>query len=258
MPGRSGTPGAAPAGPAAPEVTMRSQLTITVVATDYGRHPAVLGLNPTFEPDARTIKLTLTIDWRPHDAAAALNHVEGELLAASPSFRMHQCRGPHQYRVFLEAQRRPAAVPEAALALAHLIEHVMIDAIAFVTGAPRISGVTGARADADDTFDVFVECPSRAVAHLAGRVGTAWIESLVTGRPVNGQPLDTLHVARLLYAYRPAAVDAGLTARTLGHDRDRAQRTLAGLRASGFAEELPATLNFSGYPLYRFADTTSR
>lgn len=233
---------------------------IDVVATDFGTFPTVARLNPMVHEGNTLLKLTIHVDWQPGDAAQRLRDVEHQLTAAAPSLGLHQCRGPHRYRLFQDGQgaardatrNAPADEPfEPGLALAHLFEHVIIDAVAYVTEAPRVSGLTGERGDVQLTFDVFVECPDRVVAEVATNLSRAWVELVLGGESLDGHIRRTLDVARRLYRQRPAAVDAGSTARQLGYPKELVEEAFVTLVHAGFAREDLAALNLSGGRLFR-------
>ncbi len=226
---------------------------IEVVATDFGVFPQVVPLNPMLAADGTLLKLTVHVNWHPPgDAAERLRAAEERLAAAAPSLGLHQCRGPHQYRLFQEGRAATdGAAFEPALALAHLFEHVIIDAVAYVTEAPRVSGLTGERGDVRLTFDVFVECPDRVVAEVTTRLCRSWVEEVLSGASLDGGVRRTLDLARRLYRQRPAAVDAAATARTLGVAVEDAEDGLLGLVHAGFAREEPTTLNLSGGRRFR-------
>lgn len=233
---------------------------IEVLGSDFGVYPAIAGLNPMLDAEATLLKLTVRVGWQPGDAADRLRELEHRLAAASPSLGLHQCRGPHQYRLFQESSASAAGSLEGTaderpfepgLALAHLFEHVIIDAVAYVTEAPRVSGLTGERGDVQLTFDVFVECPDRVVADVIPRLSRAWLEEVLDGETLNGAIRHTLELARRLYQQRPSAVDAGAVARAVGLPPDEAESILVALVHAGFAREEMTALNLSGGRRFR-------
>ena len=235
---------------------MREDVQIRILGAAVGRFPQVLSLNPAFRPELNRLKLTLDIDSRLADPQTTLLDVEEELLLVCPSLQWHQCRGPHEYRLF-ESQAAARAAPpiEANLALAHLIEHVMIDTIAFVTDAESVSGITGAHTNSDYRFDIFVECPDESVLALAGYVGITWIASLLRGEGVNEVSHAALALARFLYWHQPRAVSVRCAAQHLQSAPEEILRAFSWLRAIGWAHEVPHTINFSG--LSAFTHITS-
>jgi hypothetical protein len=181
---------------------------LTVLSETYGRFPEVLPLNPDIAPDSRLLKTRLEIAWRAGDAVERLRSLEERLELVSPSFRRHGCGGDAPYRLF--AARRPLeAVPpagrppvEPALALAHLIEHVMIDTVSYVTQAASIAGVTGALFDPPGQYDVFVESPDGEVALLARRLSCEWVEAALVGEDLDAELAASREEARELFRRR--------------------------------------------------------
>lgn len=140
---------------------------------------------------------------------------------------------------------------EPGLALAHLIEHVMIDAVAFVTGLERVSGVTGAHQDSERRFDVYVECPDYPVCLLARYVGIAWVLTLLRRGSLDPAGARTLPVARLVYNLRPRSLDPGRAAGEVGIVEAAALEILERLEVAGFVRRAAYTVNLSGTPHFR-------
>jgi hypothetical protein len=226
-----------------------------VLALDVARRPEALPLNPMFRDGTRSLKLVVDIAWYPRDPGPAVADLERGLANLAPSLRNHQCRGEAAYEAFpTDTRPAPDGSWEPALALAHLIEHVMIDAVVFVTGAPCVSGVTGAHRGRRRRFDVIVECPSLPVARLASAVALHWVHVLTRHGSPDGLGRPVLELARWLYRVHPSPADA--TDAALGVDadaRDTAER-LAWLRDVGYARTVDWTVNFSGLVQYAVDD----
>jgi hypothetical protein len=222
-----------------------------VLALDVARRPEALPLNPMFRDGARSLKLVVDIAWYPREPGPAVTALEHALAHLAPSLRNHQCRGEAAYEAF-PADTRPAPDGswEPALALAHLIEHVMIDAIVFVTGAPRVSGVTGAHRGRKRRFDVIVECPSLPLAHLATAVALHWVHVLTRHGSPDGLGRPVLELARWLYRVHPSPADATDAARRLDADVEGTAARLDWLLDVGFARRVDWTINFSGLVQY--------
>ncbi len=230
---------------------------IRLLADDYGQYPGILPLNPSLRPGAPALRARLEIDWDPRDPYRPIAALEAGLLLLLPSLKLHECRGPAQYHVrrfSVEGEARPTGARadiEAAMVLAHLIEHAMIDAVAFITRERIVSGVTGALRDSSNQFDVFVECPDRRVASLAARLAISWVRTLVGGGRPRRSARPTLELARTLWRARPHALALPRVARDTGRSTEEARDILDELEALRFACREPSTLNFSGIERYR-------
>lgn len=204
-----------------------------------------------------TLRLTLDIEWDPPDPARALSNLESDL-------RDHHCRGPVQYHVHGASRSWTPKVRgrwlgvEPSLALAHLIEHVMIDAVAFVTGLERVSGVTGAHQNSERRFDVYVESPDYPVGLLARYVGIAWVLTLLQRGSLDSAGARTLPVARLIYNLRPNSLDPSRAAEEVGMDEADALEVLERLEAAGFTRRYEYAVNLSGTPYFRVLSDGAR
>ncbi|MFQ5717923.1 MAG: hypothetical protein ACE5IK_00100 [Acidobacteriota bacterium] len=229
------------------------RVVIHVHGAELDAHHEALSLNASFHEDVPLLKLQLTIDWEPTVPSHAIHGLEEQLAHVSPSLTRHQCRGQEEYRVRSAGTHTEsrAATVEPALALAHLVEHVMIDVVAFITGARTVSGATGAPSDSTRPLDVFVECPDAAVGQLATHLALHWAVSLIDGESIDGTGRSALRLARRLYRHRPHPVSFCDATRQTHGDPARIGRALGWLEESGFACRVNYTLNFSGAPYYR-------
>jgi hypothetical protein len=221
---------------------------IRVLSCRFGPHPESQPLNPRFRPDSSRLQLALDIEWEPRDAVAALARLEQELAAVCPSLAAHDCGGTGAYRI-LRAREATAGAPdfEAPLALAHLLEHVLIDAVAAVSGEPRVSGATGARRDAARRFDLFVECPDAALVPPLVRLALAWLAAGLDGGGLDGAGGPVLDVLRRLYRQPTHSLAVGEL--TPGAGSDRVAAALAWLEAQGLVQRRGGRVRLHAAPL---------
>lgn len=229
---------------------------ISVQSSHFGSHPEAFLLNASFRQDTPILKLCVEINWEPEEPAAAVAALEGRFVEFCPSLREHQCRGQEEYRILGSGNGRgghdPAGEPpiEAGLALAHLYEHVMIDAIAFITDTPIVSGATGALKASHKRFDIFVESPDALAARLSVGLATSWVGALLAGGTLNGNGRMALELIRHFYRTQPGALDAGEIARALGRGRVEVGDGLNWLEREGLTRRVSYTMNLSGLAYY--------
>jgi hypothetical protein len=211
--------------------------------------------------DHWTLRVELEIQWEPEEPVRALSSLEASLLTVLPGLNAHRCGGPPEYHVRTFAARRrdgsAGPVVEPALALAHIIEHVMIDAIAFVTTASSVSGVTGARRGSNRRFDVFVECRDPAVGALARHVGVTWTTAILRDGSMDPSRVRILAAARTLYRRGARVFEADRVADEMGLRGSEASGVIEELEKAGFAARLAFTMNFSGQRYYGMADAVA-
>lgn len=253
-------------------MTCRPQ--VQIVETEYGPLRLAASLNRRIDGGRPLLRATLDIHWHDPGAASALTQIEAALARFSPSFRHHECRGPLAYRVFVQdcppsslgtetdpgaSARRETTVDtrpqpfDAGLALAHLIEHAVIDFESAITGETRISGVTGARRKPPGRFDLMVECPDPAVGRLSLALAVLSLTSAAEARPPGGREHDLLATARSAHHHPGCVFTPPGVARAFDWPLARADVALSSLRDLGYLAPLAYTINFSGVPCYRVA-----
>ena len=225
---------------------------IDIEACDFGRFPVASTLNARIPAGAPLLRATLAVRWDDADASASLQGLEASLLGLSPSFRRHQCRGPSAYHVF-GGNGRPRAPAdfEPGLALAHLLEHVVIDFECAVTDAPRCSGVTGALRARPGWYHMFVECPEKGVGRLCLALARRTLDGILAGVEVGASERQAIASARLAYRDPDKPLTPPAVARRLACLEAEAGRALDLLSGLGYLREVPYSVNFSGVPTYR-------
>ena len=219
---------------------MKRRSRIRIASSEVGLFPESLTLNRRFRPDVQRIKLAVEIEWEPFGRSKALGRLEESLVALSPTLRQHECFGQSGYRILrgLDGRRREADVEvtgiELPLAVAHLLEHLMIDMVATLTGESLISGATGARWDSRQRFDIFVECPDVAVAPLVVRLSVSWMKAMLAGRELDGTGRPALELAQQIYAGAGRGFDPTAWARRQRRDPHRVASALRWLQRNGF------------------------
>ena len=239
--------------------------TITITDIQHGTFQAAPSLNPRFSPDRPILLASLEISWSPREPRKAVADLEANLLAFSPEFQRHQCRGMEAYHVFArkpagrEAQA-PVQVPgcrgrsqpyEAGLALAHLLEHAVIDFQCEVTGESSCSGITGAHRSDPRRFDLLVECSRFATGRCCLALALDWVQDAIRGCPMGTHEREVLAALRWLHHSAPPAIFSTSLAGALGWSEQRAEVALAALQEAGYLRIVPYAVNLSGLAEYR-------
>ena len=240
---------------------MSNEPSIQIERIHYGPFPEAPRLNPKLSPELPLLLATLVIAWEPDDAPQAIARLEESLIAFSPRFRSHECRGADRYHVFRhggsgEAKRDGNSGHRGAsahrngysgpLALAHLLEHALIDFQCSITGLKRCSGATAQRADADNRFDVMVECPDPRAGRCCLGLAIAWLQMALAGRPPGLEEREILDVAGIAYQDGDRKITSATASRRLRVPADNAERALQALAEVGYLTEVPWAMNLSG------------
>jgi hypothetical protein len=140
---------------------------------------------------------------------------------------------------------------DAGLALAHLLEHALIDFLCEVTGEMPCSGITGAHRSAPYRYDLLVECRELEVGCCCLALALSWIQGLCRGHPMGSADREVLSILRWIHRRNTPMVFASRVARVLGWREDRVARALAALQETGYLETMNYAMNLSGMPVYR-------
>ncbi len=219
---------------------MKRRSRIRIAGQEVGLFPQSLVLNPRFRPDVQRIKLDVEIDWEPVEGNRGLSALEKSLVEISPNLRQHDCYGQSAYRILRELEGvhnrsdSETAQIEVPLAIAHLLEHLMIDTVATLTGEPLVSGATGARWDSRQRFDIFVECPHVAIAPLVVRLSVSRMQAVMAGRQLDGAGPATLELAHGIYARAGRGLNPTTWARRQRRDPREVASALHWLEKNGF------------------------
>jgi len=220
---------------------MSGEVRILITGSEIGSYPTVLPLNSMFRPDVPLLKLQVEIDWMPRSPAQALSSLEQRLVEFCPSLRQHECRGHRPYQILCSDEQKASGHRpiEVSLALAHLLEHVLIDALAFITSTPRVSGLTGAHKNSTQRFDIFVECSDASLAPFVVWLAVSWVSAALDGTPLDGAGRPALEVVRALYQKRAEPLPIEDLAAHLGQEPGAVHATLLWLEQHTFVRKGP-------------------
>ncbi len=229
---------------------------IRVAKIEYGPLPEASVLNPRMTAGSPLLLATLDIRWDPDDPVPAVARLEAALASFRPGLDQHECRGLPRYHVL--ALVRPASTQaaadgpfEGALALAHLVEHAVIDFQCSILDQTRCSGITAAHRAPRGRYDLMIECPEQHVGRCCLVLATTWLTSMARGHTLGTAEREILTAARLAYARRGETLRPMAVARSLGWPEARAASALSALRDVGYLVEATDTVNQSGVPEYR-------
>lgn len=237
---------------------------IRIHGVEHGALAQAAALNRKIDPAIPILKVALEIHWEDPAAAERLVSIEAGLRRFSDTISHHQCRGLRAYRVFGPAteeggaghprrQGDGAGPPpgfDAALALAHLIEHAIIDFQSFITGARRCSGVTGALTDPPGRFDLMVECPDPLAGRCALALAVTWLGTIASGGDLPETEKDLLAASRAVLRCPARRRTSSAIAGRLGWTERRADRALNSLCEMGCLGREAYAFNFSDIPSY--------
>jgi len=229
---------------------------IRALGIEHGLFPWARSLNPKFSDDRLLLFATLDIAWRPPDPFLAIASVEQALIAFSPGAAA-LVPGAAAYHVFKRSRPGPVATRsdppllEGPLALAHLIEHAVIQFQCLITEAASCSGATAARRDPPGRFDLLIECRDVIVGRGCLALAIAWLTSIARGHTLGPPERLVLAVAGTAYRHRGKGLRPALLARMLQSREEEARRALSVLVDAGYLIKRSGPKGSRDAPEYR-------
>lgn len=226
---------------------------LSVAGLEFASFRDAAPLNPRFLDLRPRMRLTLAIGPSLAGPLRWLGPLErAALLDLCPGLPRHECgAGPAAVqRLLAEVGAGPARAPEVdepedGLPAAHLIEHVALEILATVTGAPRAHGAACAHEGEGARCDVYFECDDGALGRAVALLAAAVIRDLQAGAERSLIHRRCRDLLGFLLRSRRQAVAPEDAAAALRCDRADAREALEALARFGFVEKTGAPLTFS-------------
>jgi hypothetical protein len=167
----------------------------------YGEFPEICGLNPRFKPKSKKVRVVIDVHVpeRKKDKPD-LSSAFGRLMRLLPSLERHQC-GQHTLEDLRSGSKDfRSQHQDETTDVAHIMEHVIIDLQANITGMDSCSGITCGYKNPSSRFDLFVECRDKKVGVFAALLATDLLKVLLTRRVLSGRFRALIDLAKYLYA----------------------------------------------------------
>jgi hypothetical protein len=167
----------------------------------YGEFPEICGLNPRFKPKSRKVKVVIDVHLpESRKGNQDLSSAFGRLTKLLPSLERHQC-GEHLLEDLKSGSRNfRSQHPDQITDIAHMMEHVIIDLQANITGMDSCSGITCGYKNPSCRFDLFVECRDKNVGVFSALLATDLLKVLLSKKILSGRFRALIDLAKYLYA----------------------------------------------------------
>ncbi|UCB52310.1 MAG: hypothetical protein JSV10_10055 [Candidatus Zixiibacteriota bacterium] len=167
----------------------------------YGEFPEICGLNPRFKPKSKKVKVVVDINVpQIQKGNLDLSSAFGRLVRLLPSLERHQC-GEHLLEDLGSGSKDFLSQHSDQITdIAHMMEHVIIDLQANITGMDSCSGITCGYKDPSSRFDLFVECRNKRVGVFSALLSIDLLRALLTKKILSGRFRALISLAKYLYA----------------------------------------------------------
>ena len=179
-----------------------------IVGISYGKFPDISFLNPNFKIDSTKIRVVLDV-FLPRKKKLNLSSVYRNVLKLMPTLSKHSCCVSLFYGSL--DQEEEGGVPLKKVGditdIAHLMEHMIIDLQANISGMDSCSGITCGYQEPDFRFDIFVEYRDKDVARFSSHLTLDVMYKILMGKKVFPKYQNIIKLAKYLYRY-PQRVDS--------------------------------------------------
>ena len=175
--------------------------TLQIREISYGEFPEICGLNPRFKPKSRKVKVVIDVHLpQNRKGNQDLSSAFGRLTKLLPSLERHQC-GEHLLENLKSGSRDfRSQHPDQITDIAHMVEHVIIDLQANITGMDSCRGITCGYQNPSSRFDLFVECRDKNVGVFSALLATDLLKALLARKILSGRFRALIDLAKYLYA----------------------------------------------------------
>lgn len=164
-----------------------------------GEFPEISDLNPRFKPGSRKVKMVLDIQLTTVSGDTGLSLILLKLMKLLPTLEKHQC-GEHLFEdLKLDTKTTELSPSEKITHIAHLMEHVIIDLQARVTGMDSCSGITCGYKNPYYRFDLFVECKDKKVGLFSAFFAVDLFGDLLSRKNLSKTYPALIDLAKYLY-----------------------------------------------------------
>lgn len=179
-----------------------------IVGISYGKFPDISYLNPNFKIDSKKIRVVLDV-FLPRRKELNLSSTYRKAHKLMPTLSKHSCCVSMFYGSL--DQEGEGGIPLKKVGditdIAHLMEHMIIDLQANISGMDSCSGITCGYEKPDFRFDIFVEYRDKDVARFASYLTLDVMYRILTGKKVFPKYQKIIKLAKYLYQY-PQRVDS--------------------------------------------------
>ena len=174
----------------------------------FGKFPDISFLNPNFKTDSTKIRLVLDI-FLPGKKELNLSSTYKKVQKLMPTLSRHRCCVSLFYGSL--NQKEEGGIPLKKIGditdIAHLMEHMIIDLQAHISGMDSCSGITCGYQEPDFRFDIFVECKDKNMARFSSYLTLDLMKKILSGEKVSPKYQKIIQLAKYLHRY-PNRIDS--------------------------------------------------
>ncbi len=206
-----------------------------ILSIRHGNFPQVRVLHHRFRQDIPALLVTLDVeDYEPPNTQDFFS-IYRALTEVFPTLSHHQCCEEWENTpLFIQKTEGVSVKTVGEVAdIAHLTEHLIVDFLVAITGAPLCSGITCGHQSPENRFDLFVECEHVRVGLFAAHFATYLIRRLFDRRRLSPRFGRVVQAARLVFQQPDGPDPCSHIVQHLGYSPAEARMATSYLQAFG-------------------------
>ncbi len=164
----------------------------------FGKFPEISYLNPRFRPGSLKLKLVLNISLR---RKINFKRLYKKIQRLFPTLPKHKCCVSflHGSMDSFAKKELPIEQVGGVTDLAHLLEHMVIDLVSFISQMKTVSGITCGYKTPLNRFDIFVECKEKNVARFSCYFSLFVLKEFLSGKRLSKKHYRIIQLAKLTF-----------------------------------------------------------
>ena len=173
-----------------------------IVGISYGKFPDISFLNPNFKYASSKIRVVLDV-FLPRKRKLNLSSTYKKAHKLMPTLSKHSCCVSMFYGSLHKEEE--GGVPLKKIGditdIAHLMEHMIIDLQANISGMDSCSGITCGYEEPGFRFDIFVEYRDKDVARFSSYLTLDVMKRILSGEKIFPKYQRIIQLAKYLYQH---------------------------------------------------------
>jgi len=167
----------------------------------FGKFPSISDFNPKFKPGSLKVKLVLDLSLPKNLKNTAFKKLYRKIHLLFPTLDRHECCVSflHGSLGSFPKEDLPIEQVGGVTDLAHLLEHMIIDLVSFLSQMRTVSGITCGYKTPLNRFDIFVECKDRKVARFSCHFSLSLLKEFLSGRRLSKRHYRIIQLAKYVY-----------------------------------------------------------
>jgi len=172
-----------------------------IIDLSFGKFPEISYLNPRFRPGSLKLKLVLDVSSRGKTKKINFEKLYKKIHRLFPTLHKHKCCVSLLYGSLDSLAKKDLPIEEVGgvTDLAHLLEHMIIDLVSFISQMKTVSGITCGYKIPLNRFDLFVECKEKNVARFSCHFSLFLLKEFLSKKRLSKRHQRIIQLAKYIF-----------------------------------------------------------